>query len=81
MPHFNGLYAIITMNPDIFTIMVKLPNAPHLFPVFYTSKVWPFKENDNQLFSKCALHSPELVIINGEQEFFIKKIVNECQKG
>jgi hypothetical protein len=81
MPCFDGLYAIIAMNPDKSTIMINLPNALHLFPVFHTSEVWPFKENDNQLFKECALHPPELVIINGEQEFFIEKIVDEHQKG
>jgi hypothetical protein len=39
MPCFNGPYTIITMNPNKSTIMINLPNAPHLFPVFHTSEV------------------------------------------
>jgi len=60
--------------------MVDLPNAMHHFPVFHTSEVRGFNENDNTLFGERALHPPEPVTINGEQEFFIDKIVDKRQR-
>ena len=56
---------------------LDLPNLPNIFPVFHTSEVRPFTENDNMQFPSRALIPREPVTINGQQEFFINKIVNE----
>jgi hypothetical protein len=77
MPRFDGPYKIVQTNPTHSTVTVNLLNAPHLFPVFHTSEIRPFKENDNDLFSERALHPPEPVTIDGELEYFIDKIVDE----
>ena len=38
-------------------------------------------ENNNNLFPSHALIPPEPITINGQQEFFIDKIVDEWQHG
>jgi hypothetical protein len=57
--------------------MLNLPNAPNAFPVFHTSEIRPFLENNNNLFPDCALKPPEPILIDGECKFFIQKIINE----
>jgi chromodomain-containing protein len=80
MPRFDGPYVITGTNPKHSTVSLDLPHKPNQFPVFHTSELRPFNENDSQLFAKRALNPPELVIINGEREFFIDKIVDEHRR-
>ena len=77
MPRFDGPYRILATNQTHSTVTLDLPNAPNAFPVFHTSEVALFKENDDLLFPSRALNPPEPIRINGEQEFFIDKIVDE----
>jgi hypothetical protein len=77
MPHFNGPYVITGTNPKHSTVSLDLPYKPNHFLVFHTSKLRLFNENDNQLFTEWALKPPDLLIINGEQEFFIDRIIDE----
>ena len=80
---FNLCYALI--GHTAYSLLVKkhstvtldLPNAPDAFPVFYTSELPPFKENDNTISPIRTLNPPKPILINGEQEFFIEKIVDE----
>jgi hypothetical protein len=62
-------------------VTLDLPNSPHNFPVFHTSEIRPFLENNNDLFPSRALIPREPVTINGQQEFFIDKIVDQRKKG
>src|SRR5216684_6961199 len=81
MPCFDGPYTIIDTNPTHSTVTVNLPNMPHLFPVFHTSEIHPFNENDEDLLHERALHPPEPLTIDRHEEFFIEKIVDERQRG
>ena len=81
MPRFDGPYMIISTNERHSTVTLDLPNAPNAFPVFHTSEVRQFLENDDNLFPSRALNPPQPVIIRGEQEFFIDKIVDERRRN
>ncbi len=81
MPRFDRPYRIIAINLDHSTVTLKLPNSPHTFPVFHTSEIQPFRKNDNNLFPTRALHPPNPIMIDRENEFFINKIVNEWKCG
>ena len=81
MPRFDGPYLITTTNKNHSTVTLHLPNSPHAFPIFHMSEVFPFKENDNELFPQRALHPPVPIIRDGEQEFFIDKIVDEQRRA
>jgi hypothetical protein len=74
---FDGPYQVISTDEHHSTFTLDMPHHSNLFPVFHTSEVHMFKENDNSLFSLHALHPPPPVTIDNQQEFFIDKIVDE----
>ena len=77
MPRFDGPFIIKSTDERHSTVTLDLPNLPNFFPVFHTSEVKPFLDNDNSLFPSRALIPPEPITIDGQQEFFIDKIVDE----
>ena len=80
MPRFDGPYVITATDKKHSTVTLDLPNKRSYFPVFHTSEVKTFKENDDTLFPTRALHLPNPISIDGTQEFFMDKIVDErCQ--
>ena len=81
MPRFDGPFVIKSTDEKHSTVTLDLPNRPNIFPVFHTSEIRPFSENDNDLFPSRALIPPEPITIDGQQEFFIDKIVDERRKG
>src|SRR5271168_3943496 len=77
MPRFDGPYKITNINPAHSTVTLDLPQSPDIFPVFHTSEVLPFLENDNTLFPSRALHYPEPVSVNDNLEYVIERILDE----
>lgn len=77
----DGPYPIMATNEWHSTVMLALPNQLRLFPVFHLSEVKPFHKNDNNLFPTWALHPPDPINIDSQQEFFIDKIVDEQWQG
>jgi hypothetical protein len=80
MPRFDGPFTIKNTNEKHSTVTLDLPNLPQIFPVFHTSEIRPFSENDDSLFPSRALIPPKPITINGQQEFFIDKIVDERKR-
>ena len=74
MPWFDGPYPIIFTDEMHFMVTLALPNHSRSFPIFHTSEVKPFEENNNFTFPSHALQplNPD-----SAQEFFIEKIVDE----
>ena len=81
MPRFDGPYLISATNEKHSTVTLHLPDSPHAFPVFHMSEVLPFNENDDELFPQRAMNPPAPIIRDGEQEFFIEKIVDERRRA
>ena len=81
MPWFDGPYPIIKTNKKHSTVTLALPKDSHHFPIFHTSEVKPFQENNDDLFLSQALHPPNPITINGTQEFFMDKIMNKQRRG
>ena len=77
MPRFDGPYKITKINKDNSTVTLDLPRSPDIFPVFHTSEVMPFIENDDSLFPSRALHTPEPVNVNDNLEYFVERILDE----
>lgn len=73
MPRFDGPYKIIKIDPAHSTVTLDLPSSPDIFPVFHTSEILPFIENDDVLFPSHALHAPEPVCVNDNLEYVIEK--------
>jgi hypothetical protein len=80
MPRFDGPYKIIETDEKHSTVTLDLPEHSTLFPVFHTSEIKPFKENDNSLFPTRTLHPPDPVAIDGHREYFVDKIVDERRR-
>ncbi|KAF9544701.1 hypothetical protein CPC08DRAFT_606426, partial [Agrocybe pediades] len=49
--------------------------------VFHTSQILPYKENDDDLFPSRKLAKPAPVIIDGDDEYFIRDIIDERRRG
>jgi hypothetical protein len=68
MPRFDGPYVITATDEKPSTVMLNLPKQSNLFPIFHTSEIKPFIENDDNLFPSRALHPPDPVNIDRYQE-------------
>ena len=65
MPRFDGPYNITATDERHSTVTLKLPGHSTNFPVFHTSEVKLFKENDDTLFPTRALAPPDPILIDG----------------
>jgi hypothetical protein len=79
MPHYDGPFTIKNTDQRHSTVILDLPNSPNIFPVFHSSEIRPFIENDDNLFPSRALIPPNPITIDGQ--FFIDKIVDQRKKG
>lgn len=77
MPRFDGPYEISAINQKHSTVTLILPCSPDVFPVFHTSEVMPFIENDETLFPSRKLHAPEPINVNDNLEHYIEKIIDK----
>ena len=77
MPRFDGPYEILKINPTHSTVTLNLPRSPDVFPVFHTSEVMPFIENNSTLFPSRTMHTPEPINVNDQLEHYIEKIIDE----
>ena len=81
MPHYDGPYIVTNTAADVSTITVNMLNNPNTFPTFHTSQVLPFVEDDKELFPSPEQEHPQLVVINGKEEFYVDWILDECRWG
>lgn len=77
MPRFDGPYEISGVNQKHSTVTLILPRSPDVFPVFHTSEVLPYIENDESLFPSRNLHAPEPINVNDNLEHYVDKILDE----
>ena len=81
MARFSGPYKIIDVNEENSTVTLDLPNSANFYPVFHTSQLIPFIENDDELFPTRALHKPMPIEIDGVEEHFVDHIVAARPRG
>ena len=77
MPRFDGPHRILKIDPEHSTVTLELPPTHNIYPVFHTSEILPFIENDESLFPSRHLHSPEPVVVNDELEHYVDRIIDE----
>jgi hypothetical protein len=77
MPRYDGPYIILKIDTDHSTVMLDLPNQPHVFLTFHLSQEIPFVENDPSLFPARHLLQPPPVLIDNEEEYFVDRILDE----
>ncbi len=49
MARFDGPFPIVAVDEEHSTVTLDLPNSANFYPVFHTSDILPFTENDNLL--------------------------------
>ena len=82
MPRYDGPYKVVHMDEKHSTVTIELPNAPNIFPMFHTSEVLPFIENNDSLFPSQKFEEPPPILTpEGEEEFFIDKILDQPRRG
>jgi hypothetical protein len=81
MPHYNRPYHIIATDDSHSTVTLNLLTHTNIFSIFHTSKVWLFISNNDTLFHDHSLTPPYPVTNDGQREFFIDKIIKQCQLG
>ena len=76
IPRYNGPYEVLDINNEALVVELHIPSAPNIFPKFHTSLIKPFRQNDNSKYPLQTLESPGPVEGDGEEEFFINRIID-----
>jgi hypothetical protein len=58
-----------------------MASQPHIFPVFHTSEIEPYIENNNELFPGHKLECPGLIIIDLGKEHEVADIIDQRKHG
>ena len=81
IPRYDGPYEVMDTNSDASVVELHIPSAPNIFPIFHTSLVKPFQQNDDSKYPSRTLDAPGPVEIDGEEEYFIDRIVDHKKIG
>jgi hypothetical protein len=81
MPRHDGPYKIISVHKECSTVKLDMPNDPKVFPVFHTSEIEPYIENDATLFPERELPRPGPVMTDLGEEWDISEIIDERKRG
>ena len=82
MPHFNGPLSIVVVNESKSMVTLDLPPNSKRFPVFHTSEVLPYKENDLILFPSWEFTQPiPITDDTGNEEFLVHDIIDKLHSG
>jgi hypothetical protein len=82
MPRFDGPYVIIAVHKECSTVTLDMAAQPGVFPVFHTSEIEPYIENDPSLFPNRQLPRPgPITTEDGEEEWEIDEIIDERRRG
>jgi hypothetical protein len=72
---------ITKVDHDHSTVTLNIPNQQHIFAMFHMSQIIPFGENDTILFPSRNLDKPSPVVLEGEEEYFINRILDKQKHG
>ncbi|GAA5882917.1 hypothetical protein JCM3774_000947 [Rhodotorula dairenensis] len=78
---WDGPYKILEARPETSTYRLALPPDDRAHPLFHASKLKPYPPNDAENFPARREPRPEPIDVDGEEEYFIKKIVDEKGRG
>ncbi|KAJ2929564.1 hypothetical protein H1R20_g7532, partial [Candolleomyces eurysporus] len=78
LPRWTGPYTIVKANPGTSTYTLDLPGDSTVFPVFHSSLLKRYHDNDDSLIpTRALLKPPPLKFDDGTEEYFIEKIIDE----
>lgn len=81
MPRFDGPYTITETHPKAATYTLDMPNSPNIYPVFHTSELLPYHENDAELFPSRKFARPAPIVTNNGPEWIINEIIASRRCG
>ena len=82
MPRYDGPYTILAVNENKSTVKIDLPPNSKIFPVFHTSNILPYKENDKTLFpSRTFAKPPPILNEQGDEEYLMRDMIDERWMG
>ena len=80
-PRCDGPYKVISSHPAQSTYRLALPPSDKTHPVFHVSKLKVYQPNNPALFPNREPEQPPPVVVKGEEEFTIERIVEEWKVG
>ncbi len=80
MPRYDGPFKVIEVFPHASTVTLNLPHS-NVFPTFHTSLLKLFVQNDSDRFPSRTLEAPGPVMVDGQEEYFVDKIVDNRMVG
>ena len=80
-PRWDGPYKVISSHPAQSTYRLALPPSDKTHPVFHVSKLKVYQPNNPALFPNREPEQPPPVVVKGEEEFTIERIVEEQKVG
>ena len=79
MPRFDGPFKVTKAFPESSTYTLHLPEVTKIYQTFHSSLLHSYIENDNILFPSHKFDQlGPVVTMEGETEYFIDKIIDEC---
>ena len=82
MPRFDSPFLITAINENKSTVTLDLPATSKRHPVFHTSQILPFVENNASLFPSREFSKPPPVTDkSGNEEFLVRDIIDERHSG
>ena len=74
-------YTVIDVFPLRSVYTIDMPNCPQFYSTFHASLLKPFISNDPGMFPSRAQDTPNTVVTDKGEEWFIERIVDERQCG
>jgi hypothetical protein len=78
MPQFDGPFKILAVNRTTSSVKLHLPPHSKVHPIFHTSLILPYKENNAQMFPGQEFAKPKPIINkSGKSKYFVHDIINK----
>jgi len=71
----------VEANPSQSTYPLALPPSDTTHPVFHVSKLKLYTPNDPAVFPEREPERPPPVVVDGEEEFVVERIIEERKAG
>jgi hypothetical protein len=72
---------IKAVHKECSTVTLDMASQPNVFPVFHTSEIEPYVENDDELFPGRKLECPGPIITDLGEEHQVADIIDQRKRG
>ncbi|SGY57336.1 BQ5605_C006g04258 [Microbotryum silenes-dioicae] len=78
---FEGPYKVLATNVATSNYTLQLNEGNRSHPTFHVSKLRPYRANDPSYFPSREQHRPKPVIVDGQEEWVVREILEETTRG